>query len=361
MISTARVFDRELVREFVADHGVDPVPKASEPRSIAREGIQLVVEDYDWGRVCFAEWKARDVGLTWIERDGRPVLPAWAEGIRAILDRPTCLGYHEEDHVCDGGKNPETGEREPACRWRRACMYAQTLAKTPARIPHVLAHTSDDDLWDRGAAMFPDGRGAQSEETIEKAVATIRRKNAENLATSRQVVDAIVARFCELGGWVLAPSRFRSTVGQFFVVEHSRAASSRNELVVLFRRRPRSWEGEVLKDSTTEQSIARLFPHSVKPTCTVQIRTAALELVREACPKLAVNRASAGSYEERQLVTVRGVTADRVDAVALAMVRVVQGGLLTAWGIGATDSPSAAHWPSTLRGGTQNRRRGGGG
>lgn len=345
MVSAARAFDRDLVRGIIEEEGLDPVPSTNEPRIVIREGVSLTVEEYGWGRVFYAEWKSRNVGCTWVERadEDSPDLPPWVVRVRAFVDRPGCLGHHEPDHVCDGGKNPETGEREPACRWRDVCRYVQTVAVSPENVPKAL-EANDDDLFARAAMMFPARRTTPKEKPA--IVVVDPRKDAKEL------VEAIARRVCELGGWEFNPARWRATVGQFFLVEHDRIASDRGPVMVLFRRRPQSLTGELRRDSTTEQSIARFFPHVNRPDCTVQIRTGEIELVRErvrdGSPHLAVSMARAevtytSGGGERPLATVRNVAREDVDVVATAIRDVIVGGFLDSWGARVTDPDRKGH------------------
>lgn len=344
MISVSRTFDRALLRRYIDANALDPVP-FEEPRAFAHGGIQLTIESYSWGAACFAEWPSRDVAVTWLEHGDRPELPEWAENVRRLAERPTCLGLHEADHICDGGRNPETRQRDPACRWKGVCLYVQAMAKTSDAIPGVLAKYTTEELWERaGARGEPEKeRRPTKAETRQRAATAAERKAerearaVENVEAGRVLARRIVDRLMELGGWELSERRWRTTIGQFCLQEYPR--KDRAPLLVLFRRRPRSWSGALgHHDNTTEQAICRFLPHHSAPYVTVQIRTAALDLVREACPSSRVSRATRATGDElAQIVSVSSVDEDGAPEVADAIHQVIASELLLSWGYGAVD------------------------
>jgi hypothetical protein len=343
VISVARTFDRGLVKRYIDANALDPVP-FMDPEVLSFGGIQLTVEPYTWGRACFAEWPSRDVAVRWLEKGDRPELPEWAEKIRMLADRPQCLGLHQSDHICDGGRNPETGQREPACRWKGVCLYVQAMAKTEAAIPGVLAQYTNDQLWERAGNPDPpkERRLTRSEQrqqarTAAERKAELEARRVENLGVGRSLVRRIIDRLMELGGWTLSEKRWRTTIGQFCFEEYPR--KDRGPLIVLYRRRPRSWSGALgHHDNTTEQGICRFLPHTSSPVVTLQIRTAALDIVRQACPSFRCGLAyKRGGDELTQLVTVNSVDDEGINEAAEAIYQVITSDLLLSWGQGAVD------------------------
>jgi hypothetical protein len=345
VISVSRVFDKRLVKKYIDANGLDPVP-FEEPHSVALEGVQLTVETYSWGRACYAEWPSRNVAVTWLEHGDRPGLPEWAEKIRKLIDRPVCLGLHVADHTCDGGRNPETGERERACTWKGVCLYVQAMVKgDETAIPGMLAQYTVDELWERsGAKAEPEAvRRPTKAETRARAAtkaerrAQLEERRTENLEAGRALARRIVDRLMELGDWELSEKRWRTTIGQFCLGEYPR--KDRPPTIVLYRRRPRSWSGALkFRDHTTEQAICRFIPQFSAPYVTVQIKTNALDLVREACPSFRVGTATKVKGDElADLVTVNAVDEEGVNEVADAIYQAIASDRLLSWGKGAVD------------------------
>lgn len=352
MISTSSEFDAAGVRRYIQRHGLDPVPHGEPIQAVSRNGATLTVETYGWGRVFFAEWRGYGQALTWLEHEGKeaPALPAWASELRALVDRPECLGHHAADHICDGGLDPDTGRMERPCRWRGVCQHVQKLAQQASNVPAVLQSYTDAELWE---AVGPSPATLEAMQLGRRQAARQRKADAPgNLQSGTELVHELVRLACEKGGWQLCDQRWRSTVGQFFLVEYPRTDRD-SASYILFRRRLR---GTGHRDITTEQSICRILTQTSAPRITVQLRTGAYDLVRQAAPSCKITE-TYDTHVERKIATFRSVGEDELEEVAQAMVQVVEGGHLTSWGNGALDPDQPGEAAARRREKWANKRR----
>ncbi len=84
--------DVKLVRDYIAAHGLDPVPRRDAPPVQEANGKRVVmVEAYHWGYVCHASDKGSGRGYTWIEVEGEADPsgpPPWAMDLRDLVPKP---------------------------------------------------------------------------------------------------------------------------------------------------------------------------------------------------------------------------------------------------------------------------------
>ena len=114
--------DAALIHEYISTMGLDPRPTESQrPYRLRDNGSVLLVETYDWGRVCVAT-NRNQCTVTWVEHGGLPPeLPGWCILARHRYNSPPCVGRHEDgDSACDGsGRSPKP------CVWRALCKAIQ--------------------------------------------------------------------------------------------------------------------------------------------------------------------------------------------------------------------------------------------
>jgi hypothetical protein len=136
--------DAKLVHDYIVAFGLDPRPSESQKTVRLRDkGWSILVETYDWGRVCVATNKVACV-VTWVEHGGVPsALPKWAIYARHRFNSPSCVGHHEpEDTTCDG----DGTEANAPCVWRGICKAVQTRAESVRTTPErAITYMADDD------------------------------------------------------------------------------------------------------------------------------------------------------------------------------------------------------------------------
>lgn len=230
MISAEPDFDREMVRNYIQERGLDPVPDRQKPHKTVKTGdVMLGIETYAWGRVFYARVAERELGLTWIEEEGQelPFLPPWVDEVRARVDRPECLGWHEEDHVCDGGKN-EVGEKEPPCAWRDRCLVVKGLAgatPTIGKVSAVLVSHQDEELDTRTDKAVL-ARKQKAKPLPKEAVF------AASETMMHRIVDDVMARI----DGTLAKNQMRAKEGAFYLRLYQGTTPTSSRKWVLFER-----------------------------------------------------------------------------------------------------------------------------
>lgn len=317
MLSMKETFDVEMVREFMARYGLDPVPRRrEEPEAIVLDGTRLTTEVYGWGRVFFAENKARSLTLTWTERTGESVdLPGWVSEIRALVDRPSCLGHYEKDDPeCDETRT-ESGERVRACAWRGRCRSVLKRVSDPEKISAFLAINSDGDLaryaeedrWDRRRS------GKESDAQTER--------KTKNYESSVELVHALVAFVMDQGGWKLSRLRSNCPPGGFFLQEYER--KKEGPYFVLFHTQiaREGQRGFLTPGRMGMQSIVRITPSRARIAIKIDIRTDDVDLVRSVAPEVPANLTK---YDKVHAVTLKRVTEEYLEVVASAIVEVVR-------------------------------------
>lgn len=153
--------DVAFVSKAIQEQKLDPMPVTG---FHARDNYwqetarwRRVVEEYSWGNVMFLDDVERGMHATVIAigkldlETGRVLngtsykqIPiGWysdlTSGLKSLatqvqLQIPPCLGFHENDHVCDGGMNVQTKRAEPPCSWRSRCTALQGLAVDQGRL-----------------------------------------------------------------------------------------------------------------------------------------------------------------------------------------------------------------------------------
>lgn len=107
------------------------------------DGWERVVEWYPWGAVVYAERPGDavtivlqgdvDLAAGIVKTNGEPerIPVEWYAELARRCEMPKqptvpeCAGYWIAGPTCDGGNNPQTGEHENACSWRRRCRMIQ--------------------------------------------------------------------------------------------------------------------------------------------------------------------------------------------------------------------------------------------
>jgi hypothetical protein len=160
LLTSLKENDTAFVAKAIQEHQLKNLPKAgfhSEPDYWQETNRwRRVIERYEWGVVMFISDRERrshativakgQVDLvqgrvsqqgTWVE-----IKPDWYREMalelsqtrrQNVLEIPSCLGFHEPDVICDGGKN-EGGRMEPPCAWRERCMALQTFCQNNNRL-----------------------------------------------------------------------------------------------------------------------------------------------------------------------------------------------------------------------------------
>lgn len=151
MTSTDRLFtvaigvrmDAKMVHEYIKAFGLDPRPSDTQRTLRLRDkSWSIVVETYDWGRVCVAT-NRQMATVTWVEHGGIPEeLPNWAMLARHRFDNPGCVGHYDAgDATCDGD-----GAKEPPCVWRGLCRKVVERAEGERTTPEqAVIYMADDD------------------------------------------------------------------------------------------------------------------------------------------------------------------------------------------------------------------------
>jgi hypothetical protein len=340
--STARLYDEKMVRAYISSNRLDPTPPAGAPDAVTKDGSTLIIDTYSWGKVFYAESQTLDSGATWIERNGvRPSLPPWLDDLRTLVDRPECLGFHEHGNAeCDAHTDAD-GVHRPACRWRVVCMEVQRRERDPAKVQHFADQRTDEELW----AMVENKPKQQKAERDKARRMTAEEREAlrdSNRAASKALAQKMFEKMCELGGWEIAGARWRATEGQYFTVEHQDNYYEDGRInVVIKRRRPQSWTGELKVDVGTEQTIASLSCWCRDVAVTVEIQTNDPEIITSVIGNdLEVSvqeRAYKGTQYVQRNVVIQHATEEHVNVVAAILVAVIEGGWLNTYGRGATD------------------------
>jgi hypothetical protein len=315
MLSAASGFDIRFIRRQIAKYGLDPVAQGS--HAIKWGGVTLTIETYGWGRVFHAGDKGHDLSLTWLEvGEKAPTLPGWARVVRAFVDRPECLGHRAADHVCDGGKNPDTSEEERACAWRDRCIVAQRIAGKPENVASVLEQFTDDDL----ARKVEEGKPKRKKSDPEAARAR-KKKSAATYEDSVAMVIGFVDRVMELGGWTLQTNRFRASAGQFFLRPYER--TGRNNYMTLFVRERDPAQNQI-PGAGRMPSIVMLYPHSSDRRFSMQIRSAQVDWIRSVMPNHLQVRLGTYDQTHGKIVSVNRITMEDFEEVAQGLFQVIQ-------------------------------------
>src|SRR4029077_19707512 len=135
-LMTPKDMDSAFVAKCIAEHKLNPIPKTgfhADPLYWQEtERWKRVVERYEWGAAIFCSDRTRGAHATIVAvgsvdleagKVGRvggmqDIQPGWykemAMELRDLkrnngkLQIPPCLGFRAPDHICDGGKNPDT-------------------------------------------------------------------------------------------------------------------------------------------------------------------------------------------------------------------------------------------------------------
>jgi len=316
MLSAAPGFDIPFIRRQIGKYGLDPVAQGS--RGVKADGVSLTIEAYGWGRVFHAADKGSELSLTWLEITDRkaPTLPGWARVIRAYVDRPECLGHRAADHVCDGGKNPETGDEERPCAWRARCMLVQKIAGNEGAVASVLEQFTDEDLARKIEEASP-----RRNKSDPKAAAARKKKSAKTYDDSVALTLAFVDRVIELGEWTLATTRFRCSAGQFFLRHYQR--TGRNNYMALFRRERDPAQNQI-PGAGRMPSIVMLYPHSSDTRFSIQIRSAQVDWIRAVMPTHLQVRLGTYDHDHGHIVSVNRITMEDFEGVAAGLQQVIQ-------------------------------------
>lgn len=203
MISAKSTFDVEMVRAFFEKHGLDPKP-SKEPTAIKlADGSRLTVETYGWGRVFFAEFRSRGLGVTWVEYKTAPALPPWAAELRRRVDVPECFGWWRPEPECDGNRR-----KVPPCSYRGTCIVLQRRALKKKRVE--LATLPPADVY--GPRLATARAGVTLAELAKEAEPDpqpipVQRPRApasewrKLLEKTHEVMRSIGKKVAEIGGW----------------------------------------------------------------------------------------------------------------------------------------------------------------
>lgn len=167
ILHSYREMDVTFVSKVISDQKLDPTPS---PGFHARTDYWLesgryrrVVERYPWGAVLFCDDREKGQHVTAVAvgkfdpNSGKVTLDGkvcfmpmswYTDLVRGLkldhthkqpqLTVPPCLGFHETDHVCNGGMNLQTKKQEPVCGWRKQCVALQRHAANRGRYQEEL-------------------------------------------------------------------------------------------------------------------------------------------------------------------------------------------------------------------------------
>lgn len=158
ILHTGNQNDVAFVAKVIREHKLEPTPvtgfHSKDTYWQENERWRRVVEEYPWGCVMFIDDKERGMHATVVTtgkfdlatgKSSHGMIPmAWYHDMvselkqltaKTVLQIPPCLGFHECDHVCDGGIHPQTKQAEPECYWVKQCQALQSFSLNQKREP----------------------------------------------------------------------------------------------------------------------------------------------------------------------------------------------------------------------------------
>lgn len=162
IFTSTKVDDIAFVIRVIREQQLDPRPIAGYEREpdywCENDRWRRIVERYQWGAVVLLSNREKDEHATIVivgeldvatgkiktKNGAHGLAPAfpWYRDLsaefstepKAQIDVPSCLGYREADHTCDGGLNDKK-QLERACAWREHCMALQDEAARRNKLP----------------------------------------------------------------------------------------------------------------------------------------------------------------------------------------------------------------------------------
>jgi len=323
--------DAKMVHDYIAAFGLDPRPtKQHRPVRLRDKGWSLLVETYEWGRVCVAVNK-QTATVTWVEHGSIPEgLPHWAAAARHRFNNPGCVGHHEPgDPTCDGLIGPGA---EPPCVWRNMCRKIQirsaAVNTTPERTIWFMA--ADDDAEGPPSATqyrsvvlrptqpTPDAQSKQEVTASSKPGSPRPRIGFPHdpyvYAESRAIAKKMMAAFARAIPVEFAGEyRHRCHAGGMFYRDRLR----RSDHYVMYVRKNNA--------KATPLAVMYLYPSKRQPMIKIQLVApdAMVEMARAVLPKtLRVKRWK----DARRPTVIEGVEERHVSQVARVLARIIKSG-----------------------------------
>lgn len=270
ILLSARELDLKFLASAIRDQRLDPRPiegfHAQPDYWCESERYRRVVERYRWGAVVLLSDYERGQHATLVltgpfdlERGtatttpghNGPIPVSWYPELAAALARstkqatraiPPCLGFHENDHVCDGGTDPESGRIEEACAWRDRCLALQAHAiERNVFQEDVLRGRSPDEIVVLTAELL---RKKPEPKTIEDQPVRSITDRASLLAATREYIRSIAAQ----AGACIASDERAAKRDDLFILDrtgssdylslHQVESTRKRKPIALFRLRP---------------------------------------------------------------------------------------------------------------------------
>lgn len=297
ILQSNREMDVVFVSKAIQEHNLEPQPvsgfHAERDYWVETERWKRVVERYPWGSVLYLSDRQRGQSVTIVavgkvdletgkvstQGGHQQIPPSWypelAKDLRdamkpdATLQIPPCLGFHESDHVCDGGVDSGTKKIEPACAWRNRCIAFQDYcgiqnrhqedvlkSKSPEQIIQLTTRLLEKrggkvSAPPNGASKAKSVKSSQKSSDVVSAVAPAAETGQVGADTSMlQLLTSVISDIAAEAGLKAAPdcSKATATPGDLYMVdrtEHSdyislyQDARPRPIALASFRIRPR--------------------------------------------------------------------------------------------------------------------------
>lgn len=231
--------DARYVARCIAEHDLNPVPETGfqhESDYWQEDDLWMRnVEKYDWGAVMFISNYSTNEHATMVligdvdiaggrayNRGREFTVPVrWyaklANDLRArpvALRLPGCLGFHQSDHVCDGGMN-EHKQIEPPCAWRTQCIALQDHSlKSDQLVENILQGKNPEMITQMLDQMVGDVAEDKGESPEERPI-----------ETPADMVAHFAAEAGEETGVRVAVDRTAAGNGDLFVVDRMEKSS----------------------------------------------------------------------------------------------------------------------------------------
>jgi len=287
--------DIAMVKRYIEENGLDPVPiRTREPVAVRKGLSRLVMEHYSWGRVCFASDPGRSASQTWVEHQGRPETAAWSWELRKLTEQPAFV---------------------------EALLPSETAKLDALRAMPGKRREEIEDEDGVGYRPIPMGsRTPRGKRRISPAVAKARKQPPRRVVTEKakasiQLCYELVRAIASNLGWVFAESEGKVRPGQLFVRD-SYCTSGYFNLFIRQRGYKNTWVG-ILRPRTVRV---------VGPAVNVQIFSGALDDVRLIVPdRLEVK---VWSDKGHLCVVVKGMDTEAAPFVASAIASIISEGKL---------------------------------
>lgn len=258
MLMSNKDMDTAFVAAAIREHNLEPTPEtgfhAKPEYWQENERWKRVVETYAWGAVVFIADRQRGSAATLIGigkhvdlEQGRVSTqggwvdfpPSWYKEMAMDLHSmkrattlaiPSCLGFRVPDHICDGGKEPNSNRMEPACAWRDRCIALQTHAQVSNRLQEDLIKSKSPEqiiqlttrLMERSGAQpaSPVKPKTQPKQKLPESNAT---QTPENASGVHAIVASVASEVAAATGLKVSPDLSKGAAGptDLFLVDRT--------------------------------------------------------------------------------------------------------------------------------------------